>query len=169
MPSNINRLAVLALAKGLHVVVKPRNLRRSLLFKETPLRLRPRTFIVSNRPLVDIVKPCRGSQASLVANLRAHEYADFVSFLLLQINFLSRELSSPPSQYLSDQCSKSVSPSLSWARQARRRPRSTVQKPFQRRGEVLAGAYQYWRALVLASSALRASVWGSRIEAPYKK
>jgi hypothetical protein len=37
------------------------------------------------------VNPCRGSQASLVANLRAHEYADFVSFLLLQINFLGRE------------------------------------------------------------------------------
>ena len=118
MPSNINRLTVPTLAKGLHVVVKPRNLRRSLLFKETPLRLHPRTFIVSNRPLVDIVNPCRGSQASLVANLRAHEYADFVSFLLLQINFLGRELSSPPSQCLSDQRSESASPSLSWASQA---------------------------------------------------
>ena len=139
MPSNINRLTVPTLAKGLHVVVKPRNLRRSLLFKETPLRLHPRTFIVSNKPLVDIVNPCRGSQASLVANLRAHEYADFVSFILLQINFLGRELSSPPGQCLSDQWSKSASPSISWARQARRRPRATVQKPFQRRGEVLQG------------------------------
>jgi hypothetical protein len=65
-----------------------------------PLRLHPRTCIASNKPLVEhIVSPCRGSQASLVANLRAHEYADFVSFLLLQINFLGRELcSSPPSE-----------------------------------------------------------------------
>jgi hypothetical protein len=70
---------------------------------DTPqLRLHPRTFVASNKPLVDIVNPCRGSQASLVANLRAHEYADFASSLLLQINFLGRELSSPPSQYLSD-------------------------------------------------------------------
>jgi hypothetical protein len=34
MPSDINRLAVPTLAKGLHVVVKPCNLRRGPLFKE---------------------------------------------------------------------------------------------------------------------------------------
>jgi hypothetical protein len=34
MPSDINRLTVPTLAKGLRVVVKPCNLRRSLLFKE---------------------------------------------------------------------------------------------------------------------------------------
>jgi hypothetical protein len=85
-----------------------------------PLRLHPRIFIASHKPalVVDIVSPCRGSQASLVANLRAHECAGFESFLLWQINFLGRELSSPPSQYLSDQCSESVSPPLPWASQA---------------------------------------------------
>jgi hypothetical protein len=94
------------------------------------------------------VNPCRGSQASLVANLRAHAYADFVSFLLLQISFLGRELSSPPSPYLSDQFFKIVSPSLSWASQARRRPRATVQKPFQRRGEVLTKNTDKYRMLM---------------------
>jgi hypothetical protein len=42
MPSDINRLAVPTLAKGLHVVVKPRNLRRSLLFKEIAILAVPR-------------------------------------------------------------------------------------------------------------------------------
>jgi hypothetical protein len=80
-----------------------------------PLRLRPRTFIASNNPLVDIVNPCRGSRASLVENLRAHGYAGFASLQLLQISPVGRELSSPPSQYLSDQGPQSVSPPLPWA------------------------------------------------------
>jgi hypothetical protein len=42
MPSDTNRLTVPTLAKGLHVVVKPCNLRRSLLFKEIAILAVPR-------------------------------------------------------------------------------------------------------------------------------
>jgi hypothetical protein len=43
MPSDINRLAVPTLAKGLHVVVNPCNFRRSHLFKEIAILAVPRS------------------------------------------------------------------------------------------------------------------------------
>jgi hypothetical protein len=48
MPSDINRLAVPTLAKGLHVVVKPCNPRRSLLFKEIAILAVPRSPCLQN-------------------------------------------------------------------------------------------------------------------------
>jgi hypothetical protein len=55
MPSDTNRLAVPTLAKGLHVVVKPCNLRRSLLFKEIAILTVPRGPCLRN-PLLMAVK-----------------------------------------------------------------------------------------------------------------
>jgi hypothetical protein len=60
MPSNINRLAVPTLAKGLHVVVKPCNLRQGLLFKEIAILAVPRSPCLQN-PL------SMTAQASLMA------------------------------------------------------------------------------------------------------
>jgi len=57
MPSNINRLAVPTLAKGLHVVVKPCNLRRSLLFKEIAILAVPRGPCLRNPLLMAIIAP----------------------------------------------------------------------------------------------------------------
>jgi hypothetical protein len=54
MPSDINRLAVPALAKGLHVVVKPCNLRRSLLFKEIAILAVPRSPCLQNTLLMTV-------------------------------------------------------------------------------------------------------------------
>jgi hypothetical protein len=48
MPSDINLLAVPALAKGLHVVVRPCNLRRSRLFKEIAILAVPRSPCLQN-------------------------------------------------------------------------------------------------------------------------
>jgi hypothetical protein len=48
MPSDINRLTVPTLAKGLHVVVRPCNLRRSLLFKEIAILDVPRSPCLQN-------------------------------------------------------------------------------------------------------------------------
>jgi hypothetical protein len=55
MPSDTNRLAVPTLAKGLHVVVKPCNLRRSLLFKEIAILAVPRGPCLRN-PLLTTVE-----------------------------------------------------------------------------------------------------------------
>jgi hypothetical protein len=48
MPSDINRLTVPTLANGLHVVVKPYNLRRSLLFKEIAILAVTRSLCLQN-------------------------------------------------------------------------------------------------------------------------
>jgi hypothetical protein len=48
MPSDINRLAVPTLAKGLCVMVKPCNLRRGLLFKEIAILAVPRSPCLQN-------------------------------------------------------------------------------------------------------------------------
>jgi hypothetical protein len=48
MPSNINRLAVPTLGKGLHVVVRPCNLRRSLFFKEIAILAVPQSPCLQN-------------------------------------------------------------------------------------------------------------------------
>jgi hypothetical protein len=54
MPSDTNRLAAPTLAKGLHVVVKPCNLRRSLLFKEIAILTVPRaTGPMPSNPFID--------------------------------------------------------------------------------------------------------------------
>jgi hypothetical protein len=52
MPSVTNRLNVPALAKGLYVVVKPCNLRRSLLFKEIAILAVPRSSWTLPNPLL---------------------------------------------------------------------------------------------------------------------
>jgi hypothetical protein len=56
MPSDINRLAVPTLAKGLHVVVKPCNLRRSPLFKEIAILAVPLGEQSNERPLFDFIR-----------------------------------------------------------------------------------------------------------------
>jgi hypothetical protein len=64
MPSDINRLTVPDLVKGLHVVVKPCNLRRSLLFKEVAILAVPRSPWLPSKHFVDgrssfVDGPCR--------------------------------------------------------------------------------------------------------------
>jgi hypothetical protein len=54
MPSDINRLTVPALAKGLHVVVKPCNLRRCLLFKEIAILAVPRSPCLQHTLLMTV-------------------------------------------------------------------------------------------------------------------
>jgi hypothetical protein len=54
MPSDINRLTVPTLAKGLHVVVKPYNLRRSLLFKEIAILAVSRSPCLPNTLLATV-------------------------------------------------------------------------------------------------------------------
>ena len=54
MPSDIYRLTVPALAKGLHVVVEPCNLRRSLLFKEIAILAVPRSPCPQNTLLMAV-------------------------------------------------------------------------------------------------------------------
>jgi hypothetical protein len=54
MPSDINRLAVPALAEGLHVVVRPCNLRRSLLFKDIAILAVPRSPCLQNILLMTV-------------------------------------------------------------------------------------------------------------------
>jgi hypothetical protein len=54
MPSGANRLTAPTLAKGLRVVVKPCNLRRSLLFKEIAiLTAVPHTGPMPLKPFID--------------------------------------------------------------------------------------------------------------------
>jgi hypothetical protein len=73
MPSDINRLAVPALAKGLHVVVKPCSLRRGLLFKEIAILAVPRGPCLRNplllmtigAPLVSPAVPGRRFDATV--------------------------------------------------------------------------------------------------------
>jgi hypothetical protein len=57
MPSDINRLTVPTLAKGLHVVIKPCNLRRSLLFKEIAILAVPRSPCLQNTLLMTVHAP----------------------------------------------------------------------------------------------------------------
>jgi hypothetical protein len=54
MPSDTNRLTAPTLAKGLHVVVKPFNLRRSLLFKEIAILAVPRGPCLRNPLLIAV-------------------------------------------------------------------------------------------------------------------
>jgi hypothetical protein len=54
MPSDINRLVVPTLAKGLHVVIKPCNLRRSLIFKEIAILTVPRSPCLQNTLLMAV-------------------------------------------------------------------------------------------------------------------
>jgi hypothetical protein len=54
MSSDINRLTVPTLSKGLHVVAKPCNLRRSLLFKEIAILAVPRSPCLQNTLLVTV-------------------------------------------------------------------------------------------------------------------
>jgi hypothetical protein len=54
MPSQLNRLAVPALAKGLHFVVKPCNPRRSLLFKKIAILAVPRSPCPQNMLLMTV-------------------------------------------------------------------------------------------------------------------
>jgi hypothetical protein len=54
MPSDTNRLAVPTLAKGLHVVIKPCNLRRGLHFKEIAILAVPRSPCLQNTLLMTV-------------------------------------------------------------------------------------------------------------------
>jgi hypothetical protein len=136
MPSDINRLAVPTLAKGLCVVVKPCNLRQSLLFKEIAILAVPRSPCLQNTlsmavqaPSMAPAVPGRRVDAAVpgprrvaiisgpTGGRRCHRYGTVLRRRLRVRSSRSRFGSS------------SGTPGPGVARELR----ATVQKPFQRR------------------------------------
>jgi hypothetical protein len=138
MPSDINRLTVPALAKGLRVVVKPCDLRRSLLFKEIATLAVPRTEPMHSKHFIDdrssfVDGPRRPWPSRRRCCSGASEGGHYIG-----------TYGGPPMSPLRHPGKTEAPRSLiavsirlvqRYAR-ARRRTRATVQKPFQRRGEV---------------------------------
>jgi hypothetical protein len=109
-------LRVASLGRPWSVFVEGRNPGDSAL--PPRLCLSRRSFSSSNISLVDIVGASLRVFSIAYANWCLHGCADFVSLARSQFGRSDRELSVTPSLYLSKQCTKSVSPLLSWARQA---------------------------------------------------
>jgi hypothetical protein len=139
MPSGINRLAVPALApKGLHVVVKPCNLRRSLLFKEIAIMAVPRSPCLQNILLMTVQA---SSMAPAVPGRRVD--ATVPGPRRVAGHYIGTYGGPPMSPLRCPDKTKAPRSLIAvsirlvqrYAR-ARRRTRATVQKPFQRRGEV---------------------------------
>ena len=142
MPSDINRLTVPTLAKGLHVVVQPCNLRRSLLFKEIAILTVTRSPCLQNTLLMTVQA---SSMAPAVPGRRVGATAPGPRRVAIISGPTGGGAPMLPLRCYPDKAKAprsliavSIRLVQRYAR-ARRRTRATVQKPFQRRGEVSAG------------------------------